>query len=215
MRRAEQPAAPDQAVRVRKRTFTPSVKPVLGCVAVFFLWQEFDRRKARMIGRIGPALRNMLANSGIPDDRLDEGVAAFRERYRSHGEFDCVVYNGMAALLTELQLAEVRLATATSTVRGLTRYARNLVGGPPLSIEGTIGPHRAWAHADASLADVKAVGHALGGTVNDVAMLGAQPRYLTASFILEEGFSIGELESVLAVPKLSKDVYEVAAKGLA
>jgi hydrogenase expression/formation protein HypE len=36
------------------------------------------------------------------------------------------------------------------------------------------------------------------GTVNDVAMLGAEPRYLTASFILEEGFSIGELESVLA-----------------
>lgn len=36
------------------------------------------------------------------------------------------------------------------------------------------------------------------GTVNDVAMLGAEPRYLTASFILEEGFSIGELESILA-----------------
>ena len=29
-------------------------------------------------------------------------------------------------------------------------------------------------------------------------MLGAQPRYLTASFILEEGFSIQELEAVLA-----------------
>ncbi|HOA21440.1 MAG TPA: hydrogenase expression/formation protein HypE [Anaerolineaceae bacterium] len=39
---------------------------------------------------------------------------------------------------------------------------------------------------------------AVCGTVNDVAMLGAQPRYLTASFILEEGFSIQELEAVLA-----------------
>ena len=36
------------------------------------------------------------------------------------------------------------------------------------------------------------------GTVNDVAMLGAQPKYLTASFILEEGFSIEELEKILA-----------------
>ena len=36
------------------------------------------------------------------------------------------------------------------------------------------------------------------GTVNDVAMLGAQPKFLTASFILEEGFSIQELEAVLA-----------------
>ncbi|HNW95526.1 MAG TPA: hydrogenase expression/formation protein HypE, partial [Anaerolineaceae bacterium] len=36
------------------------------------------------------------------------------------------------------------------------------------------------------------------GTVNDVAMLGAQPKYLTASFILEEGLSIPELEAVLA-----------------
>ena len=62
------------------------------------------------------------------------------------------------------------LATASSTASGLARYARNLVGGPPLSIEGTIGPHRAWAHADASLADVKAVGHAFGGTVNDVVL---------------------------------------------
>ena len=62
------------------------------------------------------------------------------------------------------------LATASATISGLTRFAGNLVSGPPLSIEGTIGPHRAWAHADAPLADVKAVGHALGGTVNDVVL---------------------------------------------
>ena len=62
------------------------------------------------------------------------------------------------------------LSAASSTARGLARYAQNLVGGPPLSIEGTIGPHRSWAHADASLADVKTVGHALGGTVNDVVL---------------------------------------------
>ena len=35
------------------------------------------------------------------------------------------------------------------------------------------------------------------GTVNDVAMLGADPRFLTATFILEEGFSIHELELIV------------------
>lgn len=38
---------------------------------------------------------------------------------------------------------------------------------------------------------------AVCGTVNDIAMLGAIPKYLTASFILEEGFSIQELEKVV------------------
>jgi hydrogenase expression/formation protein HypE len=38
---------------------------------------------------------------------------------------------------------------------------------------------------------------AVCGTVNDVAMLGAEPRFLTATFILEEGFSIHELELVI------------------
>jgi hydrogenase expression/formation protein HypE len=39
---------------------------------------------------------------------------------------------------------------------------------------------------------------AVCGTVNDVAMLGAQPQYLTAGFILEEGLEMGVLERVVA-----------------
>jgi len=35
------------------------------------------------------------------------------------------------------------------------------------------------------------------GTVNDVAMLGAEPKYLTAGFILEEGFPIESLNRVI------------------
>jgi hydrogenase expression/formation protein HypE len=38
---------------------------------------------------------------------------------------------------------------------------------------------------------------AVCGTVNDVAMLGAQPLYLTAAFILEEGLPVATLERVL------------------
>ncbi len=38
---------------------------------------------------------------------------------------------------------------------------------------------------------------AVCGTVNDISMSGAQPLYLTAGFILEEGFSIAKLEQIL------------------
>ena len=39
---------------------------------------------------------------------------------------------------------------------------------------------------------------AVSGTVNDIAMSGGKPAYLTASFILEEGFSTADLEKVAA-----------------
>ena len=42
---------------------------------------------------------------------------------------------------------------------------------------------------------------AVCGTVNDVAMLGAQPLYLTAGFILEEGLSMETLQRVIASMK--------------
>ncbi len=46
---------------------------------------------------------------------------------------------------------------------------------------------------------------AVCGTVNDVSMLGAQPRYLTAGFILEEGFPISDLEQILASMKAAAE----------
>ena len=53
---------------------------------------------------------------------------------------------------------------------GLARLASHLVPARPISIEGPIGPHRAWAHSSVSLSDVKAVREVFGGTVNDVAL---------------------------------------------
>ena len=38
---------------------------------------------------------------------------------------------------------------------------------------------------------------AVNGTINDIAMSGAQPLYLSAGFILEEGFSIDELQRIV------------------
>ncbi len=44
---------------------------------------------------------------------------------------------------------------------------------------------------------------AVCGTVNDVAMMGAKPMYLTAGFILEEGLELGLLEQVVASMRLA------------
>jgi hydrogenase expression/formation protein HypE len=38
---------------------------------------------------------------------------------------------------------------------------------------------------------------AVHGTINDVAVMGAKPIYLAASFILEEGFALGELKRIV------------------
>jgi len=38
---------------------------------------------------------------------------------------------------------------------------------------------------------------AVHGTVNDVAMLGAEPKYLAAGFILEEGFALADLQRIV------------------
>jgi hydrogenase expression/formation protein HypE len=46
---------------------------------------------------------------------------------------------------------------------------------------------------------------AVCGTVNDVAMMGARPRYLTTGFILEEGLEIGLLEKVVESMQASAD----------
>ena len=39
---------------------------------------------------------------------------------------------------------------------------------------------------------------AVHGTINDVAMAGARPLYLSAAFVLEEGFPLGDLDRIVA-----------------
>jgi WS/DGAT/MGAT family acyltransferase len=59
------------------------------------------------------------------------------------------------------------LSELFSGARSMTQRLRP---NTQLSIEGTIGPHRRWAWARTSLAEVKSVRAALGGTVNDVVL---------------------------------------------
>ena len=50
---------------------------------------------------------------------------------------------------------------------------------------------------------------AVCGTVNDLAMVGAEPKYLTVAFILEEGFPIADFEKILKSMKRTADFAKV------
>jgi diacylglycerol O-acyltransferase len=53
---------------------------------------------------------------------------------------------------------------------GLLRYGSALLPTPRTSLDGTIGPHRRWTFTGTSLADVRTIRRAVGGTVNDVVL---------------------------------------------
>ncbi len=50
----------------------------------------------------------------------------------------------------------------------------------------------------------------IAGTVNDLSMMGAKPLYLTASFVIEEGFSFESLEKI--VKSMGKELEKSGAK---
>lgn len=62
------------------------------------------------------------------------------------------------------------LAHAGDIGRGALALGQRLTPNAPLSIEGTIGPHRRWCWARTTISDVKRVRVAFGGTVNDVVL---------------------------------------------
>jgi diacylglycerol O-acyltransferase / wax synthase len=62
------------------------------------------------------------------------------------------------------------IASVSEVVDGALAMGARLQPNVPLSIEGSIGPHRRWTWARTSLADVKTIRTAHGGTVNDVVL---------------------------------------------
>ena len=69
------------------------------------------------------------------------------------------------------------VSSVRDTLAGTVRLGQLLSAVPSLSIEGTIGPHRRWAHSSASLEDVKAIRSAFGGTINDVVLAAVSRGY--------------------------------------
>ena len=63
---------------------------------------------------IGPPLPESFAQYGIPEERMDEAVAAFREYFEPRGWLENAPYPGIEKTLERLQSAGVRLILATS-----------------------------------------------------------------------------------------------------
>ena len=85
-----------------------------------------------------------------------------------------------------------RVAHPLETLRGFSQllggvlgFVRNLTTTPKLSIEGEIGSHRRWAHSTASIADVKTIRTAFGGTINDVVLTAVTGGY--RALLVEHG----------------------------
>ncbi len=70
--------------------------------------------EAVLRSHIGPPLRSMLAEVGVPEPLLDDGVRHYRDRYLSAGVYEASLYDGVIGLLDGITGDGHVLATATS-----------------------------------------------------------------------------------------------------
>jgi len=70
--------------------------------------------RAHLVRAIGPPLRSMLEHLGVPEEQLDDGVAAYRDRYLTVGVYESALYPGVTDMLDRLAADGHTLATATS-----------------------------------------------------------------------------------------------------
>ncbi|KQT01032.1 haloacid dehalogenase [Cellulomonas sp. Leaf395] len=63
---------------------------------------------------VGPPIGVSLRAHGVPADRIEEVVRAYREDFAATGMHDATVFDGVPELLADLRAAGCRLAVATS-----------------------------------------------------------------------------------------------------
>lgn len=63
---------------------------------------------------IGPPLKGSFARFGVPEERLDEAVRTYRERYNTIGKYENKPYPGVEELLRKLSKKGILLYVATS-----------------------------------------------------------------------------------------------------
>ncbi len=90
------------------------------------------------------------------------------------------------------------LRSLRATGQGLLRFGRGMSSTPELSVEGTIGPHRVWAHSAATIDDVRRIRKSLGGTLNDVVLTAVANGY--RELLLARGDDLEGVELRTLVP---------------
>lgn len=102
------------------------------------------------------------------------------------------------------------LRGAAELGQGAVRLARRLLPTPTNSLEGTVGPHRVWAHSSALLTDVKHVGHSFGATVNDVVLAGVTHGLRQLLLARDEDPERTVLRTLVPVSVRGRDAADVA-----
>ncbi len=74
-----------------------------------------------LVTNVGPPLRTMLAELGVSEHRLDDGVRLYREHYLTEGVYQAELYDGIVDLFDRLQRDGHTLSTATSKGEDPTR----------------------------------------------------------------------------------------------
>ena len=101
------------------------------------------------------------------------------------------------------------LRSAWHDVEGVLRLGRTLPATSALSIEGTIGPHRRWCHAEASLDDIQVIRRAFGGTVNDVVLAACAGGYRALLLHRGEDADNAEVRTLVPVSVRAPDAHGV------
>lgn len=73
---------------------------------------------------IGPPLQDNLISLGVPADKLEDAIVAYREYYAQKGMFDNELFDGVAEVLASLHAAGTTIALATSK---LVDYATEIL----------------------------------------------------------------------------------------
>jgi diacylglycerol O-acyltransferase len=95
--------------------------------------------------------------------RTDLVVGAVRDLARSP-------YEQLRAIRASTRVPRQAIRQLTSVGRGVAAMGGVIRPTPRSTLNGPIGPHRRHTWASTTVADVKAISHALGGTFNDVVM---------------------------------------------
>lgn len=91
---------------------------------------------------VGPPLSTSFREFyGFSDEQAQEAVAIYRQRYSSHGQYECFVFEGVDSMLRDLRDTGYRMCIATSKLEtyartmlerlGIASYFEQIVGASP------------------------------------------------------------------------------------
>lgn len=147
---------------------------------------------------IGPPLSGSFARFGVPQERIQEAIKKYRERYMTVGKYENVPYEGIRELLARLKEKGLKLYVATSKPEvlavdilehfDLARYFDEIAGA---TLDGTRGTKEQVIRWLIEKADLKETAVMVGDTEFDI--LGAKDTGLDAIGV---AWGYGTIESM-------------------